>query len=55
MSEVEKIAALREVRAIALSHSNYGHIEGNWRAFAIIADLDRRIDAIERHLQEQSK
>jgi tetratricopeptide (TPR) repeat protein len=35
--------ALNEVRSIALSYSNMGHVEGNKRAFDIISDIDRRL------------
>lgn len=35
--------ALAEARRIAIHHSNYGHIEGNRRAFAIAHDIEKRI------------
>lgn len=44
----ELLEALRTVRDIALSHSNYGHVEGNHRAFAILDDLSARITTIKR-------
>jgi hypothetical protein len=37
---------LEEAAKVALSHSNYGHVEGNKRAFVIVADLERRAAAI---------
>jgi hypothetical protein len=40
-----KVAALTEAHRVALHHSNYGHIEGNRRAFVIADDLQRRISA----------
>ena len=47
-TDSELVEALKEVRAIALSHSNYGHAEGNRRAFSIINDIDRRLAALSR-------
>ena len=41
------LEALLEAHRIALHHSNYGDIEGNKRAFAIAADIGRRIRAME--------
>jgi hypothetical protein len=40
-----KVAALTEAHRVALHHSNYGHIEGNRRAFVIADDIQRRISA----------
>lgn len=48
LTEAKSAEALKQVRVIAISHSNYGHIEGNRRAFAIVSDIDQRISAIER-------
>ena len=36
-------AGMEKAAAIALNHSNYGHGEGNKRAFAIKADIERRM------------
>lgn len=46
--------ALVEVEKIALSHTNYGHVEGNRRAFAIVRDLRQRIEAIKDACLSQS-
>lgn len=37
---------LGAIRALVLSHTNYGHVEGNRRAFAILRELDQRLNSI---------
>lgn len=45
LAEQASIDALKEASRIALHHSNYGHVEGNRRAFAIASDIEKRITA----------
>lgn len=46
--EQARADAFKEASKIAISRSNYGHAEGNSRAFKIAADLEERADAIEQ-------
>lgn len=46
--EQARADAFKEAAKIAINRSNYGHAEGNSRAFKIAADLEERADAIEQ-------
>lgn len=44
--DVGEAEAFEAAAKIAISHSNYGHVEGNKRAFVIANDLEQRATAI---------
>jgi hypothetical protein len=44
--DLGRAQALEEAAKVAINHSNYGHVEGNTRAFVIAADIERRAAAI---------
>jgi hypothetical protein len=44
--DLGRAQALEEAARVAINHSNYGHVEGNTRAFVIAADIERRAAAI---------
>jgi hypothetical protein len=44
--DLGRAQALNEAAEVAINHSNYGHVEGNTRAFVIAADIERRAAAI---------